>query len=226
MEELGLFLISDATSDETMMLDRLDGFLTAIVTSPVMAPPDVWLPKVWGPTVKDEPTFDSYAQVERITGLIMRHFNSLALRLEQNPDACEPVFDSAVYPDSPREFIDGEMWAYGFMTGVELQRVEWRRLMNDPDQAGMMRPVYLLGTEDVTDEEEELVESPEQREELSKQIPACVAGIYRFWQPDRKAVAQPTVRGENQKIGRNEKCPCGSGRKFKKCCDAEVKPTV
>ena len=22
----------------------------------------------------------------------------------------------------------------------------------------------------------------------------------------------------NKKIGRNEKCPCGSGRKYKKCC--------
>jgi uncharacterized protein YecA (UPF0149 family) len=25
----------------------------------------------------------------------------------------------------------------------------------------------------------------------------------------------PTVR-----VGRNDPCPCGSGRKFKKCCDA------
>lgn len=25
-----------------------------------------------------------------------------------------------------------------------------------------------------------------------------------------------------QKTGRNELCPCGSGRKFKKCCEAKV----
>jgi preprotein translocase subunit SecA len=24
----------------------------------------------------------------------------------------------------------------------------------------------------------------------------------------------------NQKVGRNEPCPCGSGKKFKKCCGA------
>ena len=23
---------------------------------------------------------------------------------------------------------------------------------------------------------------------------------------------------ENKKIGRNEKCPCGSGKKYKQCC--------
>ena len=27
-----------------------------------------------------------------------------------------------------------------------------------------------------------------------------------------------TVINETQKTGRNEPCPCGSGRKFKKCC--------
>jgi SEC-C motif-containing protein len=28
----------------------------------------------------------------------------------------------------------------------------------------------------------------------------------------------PTVRYETPRIGRNEPCPCGSGRKYKKCC--------
>jgi uncharacterized protein YecA (UPF0149 family) len=27
----------------------------------------------------------------------------------------------------------------------------------------------------------------------------------------------PTILNEN-KIGRNESCPCGSGKKYKKCC--------
>jgi uncharacterized protein YecA (UPF0149 family) len=29
--------------------------------------------------------------------------------------------------------------------------------------------------------------------------------------------AQPVVR-EAPKVGRNEPCPCGSGKKYKKCC--------
>ncbi|HHL2060062.1 TPA: SEC-C metal-binding domain-containing protein, partial [Clostridium perfringens] len=27
-----------------------------------------------------------------------------------------------------------------------------------------------------------------------------------------------TVRNEEVKVGRNEPCPCGSGKKYKKCC--------
>ncbi len=29
---------------------------------------------------------------------------------------------------------------------------------------------------------------------------------------------QPTVKRETPKVGRNEPCPCGSGKKYKKCC--------
>lgn len=31
---------------------------------------------------------------------------------------------------------------------------------------------------------------------------------------------QETIRREGDKIGRNDPCPCGSGRKYKKCCGA------
>jgi preprotein translocase subunit SecA len=27
-----------------------------------------------------------------------------------------------------------------------------------------------------------------------------------------------TVRREGKKVGRNDPCPCGSGKKYKKCC--------
>jgi preprotein translocase subunit SecA len=28
----------------------------------------------------------------------------------------------------------------------------------------------------------------------------------------------PPVKRETRKVGRNEPCPCGSGKKYKKCC--------
>jgi uncharacterized protein len=218
MDVLTEFLLSDATSDETMMPDRLDGFLTALVTAPAMPPPSVWLPKVWGTSEKDEPAFTSYAQLERITGLIMRHMSSLIMTLGENPDSCEPIFDSAVYPDSTREYVDGEMWAYGFMTGINLQRQDWQPVFDDPKKAAILRPIYLLGTEDLTEQEEALIETPEQREELATLIPASVAELYRLWTPVRRVVSDPALRRHLPKIGRNEKCPCGSERKYKKCC--------
>lgn len=109
MDELDHFLMSDATSDEAMMLDCLDGFLTAIVSGPVMLIPSEWLPHVWGPTEDDAPTFDTLEQAERITGLIMRQLNGIIWSMQHDPDAFEPVFDTVVYPDDPHEYINGDL---------------------------------------------------------------------------------------------------------------------
>lgn len=222
LEELGGFLMSAATSDETMMMDSLDGFLTAIVSGPIMLNPSVWLPRVWGPSTRDEPIFNTFVQAERITGLIMRHLNGIVWSLRHDPETHEPVFDTLVYPHDPQEYLDAEMWAYGYITGVDLQGTSWEPFFADAASNEVLQPIYLLGADDVTPEQEALTETPVQREELSKQIPASVAWIYRFWQPYRQAVAERTLattyqRGHS-KIGRNDPCPCGSGKKFKKCC--------
>jgi SEC-C motif-containing protein len=41
------------------------------------------------------------------------------------------------------------------------------------------------------------------------------------WAYDGQVAPQSqTVRRENPKVGRNDPCPCGSGKKYKKCCGA------
>jgi len=49
--------------------------------------------------------------------------------------------------------------------------------------------------------------------------------MYRHFAPHRErnaAVQQEptTFRRQKQKIGRNDPCYCGSGKKYKKCCGA------
>ena len=45
-----------------------------------------------------------------------------------------------------------------------------------------------------------------------------VGGAWFFY--DGRAVKQETVRHEGPVVGRNDPCPCGSGKKYKKCCGA------
>lgn len=37
---------------------------------------------------------------------------------------------------------------------------------------------------------------------------------------DGEAPEQQTIRHDGPRVGRNDPCPCGSGRKYKKCCGA------
>lgn len=112
------------------------------------------------------------------------------------------------------------------MQGMALCRPDWQPLFDDPAAREALRPIYLLGADDVTEEEEGLTRWPDQREALTKQIPASIGVIYRFWLPYREALHQRTVpttlERHHPKIGCNDPCPCGSGKKFKNCCGAAV----
>ncbi len=50
----------------------------------------------------------------------------------------------------------------------------------------------------------------------SSALPA--AGSVQGQEPQRKGGRPVTVVRENPKVGRNDPCPCGSGKKYKKCC--------
>ena len=224
LEELDRFLLSEATSDETMLLDMLDGYLTAIVIGPTTILPSRWLPGMWGPSEEDAPQFETLEQAQRILELIMRHMNGIVWTLQHDPDVFDPLLNTMKYEGDPHEYLDGEMWAHGFMDGIGLCRQDWQPLFDDSTAKEALRPIYLLGAKEVTKAEQKLTRWPAQREELTKQIAASVAAIHHFWLPRRKeqhaSLLVSTVRREEPKVGRNDPCPCGSGKKFKKCCGA------
>ncbi len=60
-------------------------------------------------------------------------------------------------------------------------------------------------------------DTPYQHHERS--IFTRVAGQWKF--ADGILVNPDPIRRETPKIGRNEPCPCGSGKKYKKCCGAQ-----
>lgn len=45
-----------------------------------------------------------------------------------------------------------------------------------------------------------------------------LAGPVQGQEPQRRGGKQATVVREDPKVGRNDPCPCGSGKKYKKCC--------
>jgi uncharacterized protein len=65
--------------------------------------------------------------------------------------------------------------------------------------------------------------SAERREKLIVGAAAGVTGIYRYFEAQRLVETElygneSTFRRVTPKIGRNDPCPCGSGKKFKQCC--------
>ncbi len=59
---------------------------------------------------------------------------------------------------------------------------------------------------------------PEEVEELEARQRSKQEQELRMSHGDEEAAKPKPVRRKNKKIGRNEPCPCGSGKKYKKCC--------
>ena len=216
--ELDMFLLNEVEPDEAMTIDILDGYLHAIAIAPTTVHPKQWLPKVWG-TGTFMPPMDSIDQLNHVLGLVMRHFNGIIAGLQSEPREISPVWATREYRG--KEYDEAEGWAYGFVEGMRLCWDDWKPLLDTPERQAWFRPVALLGEDDFCADQDELTKTPARRAKIAQQIPEAVLAMHAYWLPLRQAVYEREVAKAMQpKVGRNDPCPCGSGKKFKKCCGA------
>jgi len=217
LDELDNFLLYGLEDDQGMALEALDGYLHAIAIGPQTIMPSQWLPKVWGQGITQLPPTHDLDQLNHIMALVMRHYNSVISGFQHKPPVTAPYWSIHHYDNG--EFEDAEVWAYGFTEGVALQRDAWQPLFDSPEGRHWYRPIGLLGEDNFSADQDALTTTPAQREQLAMQIEDCLVNIHAFWLPLREATYEREMSKRfRAKVGRNEPCPCGSGKKFKKCC--------
>jgi uncharacterized protein len=216
LQEFNRFLLYEVDSDDSMVIETFDGYLHAIAIGPSTLHPKQWLPKVWGMDTM-LPPMKSMDQLNSVLSLIMRHFNSIISGFESDPREFIPYWETVTHRG--REYVDAEMWAHGFVTGMQLSWEDWKPMLDTPEGQAWYRPIGLLGQVEFCPDQLELIKTPAKRNKLANQISDAVMAIHAYWMPLRIAVHERTVAKAMQpKVGRNETCPCGSGKKFKKCC--------
>lgn len=212
--ELDDFLSSDATPEECMGISMLDGFLTALAIGPNPVLPSRWLPLIYGETAQDTMQWASPADAEHVLNLIMRLMNGIAWQLRKAPEGFVPILVEDEHEGQTIRIIDE--WCIGFMQGVQLDHAAWAPLFESHDEKAFLLPIILYGTESGNKELESRPELQKRHEQFADSLADCVLAVQDYWLPQRRAAM--TVRREQQKTGRNDPCPCGSGAKFKKCC--------
>ena len=202
-----------------MNLEQLDGLLAALVCVPDDVPQSEYLREVWGDDMVNEDTFAAQPILQEFVGLIERHRGAIAHTLQTGD-----VFMPLLLEDEQGVAL-GNDWANGFLRGMGLRKEDWAPLVDDEDSGGSLVPIFALAHEHDPDPKmrpyQERV-SAELREKLIAGIIAGVVKIYRYFQEQKlnmqMVVDSTTYRRFAPKVGRNEPCPCGSGRKFKHCC--------
>ena len=213
LRELEEFLLSGKTPDECMDISSLHGYLTSLAIGPETVMPSKWLPEIWG----GEMEWDSTTEAEQVMGLIISFFNTIIKVFTNNPDSFKLLLKSQVA--SGEEIILLENWCTGFMVGVDIAFDSWELLFESEEDKELMTPVVLFGTDRGRDTMLKIPESSDMKfDNWVDLIQKSVRAIHSFWLPYRKDVHQSTTQAVSQKVGRNEPCPCGSGKKFKNCC--------
>jgi uncharacterized protein len=206
---LGGFLQSEQVGPDSLPLECLDGFFTALVIGPAEVPPSEYLPLVWGMPAGEEPRFDSPEQASFVKDLLDRHWKAISTRV----NALEPHYP-IILPAAPED--RGRTWGEGFTMGLQLRQEAWVPILRHKQSSPIVWAILSLIAEEYDPEAEPL--SVEERREVLELLSVSILAINAFWRDPEMRKPPTPVRSE--KIGRNQPCPCGSGRKYKKCCGA------
>jgi uncharacterized protein len=214
-DRLGEFL-KICTGGKAMNVEELDGFFAALVAGPEVVMPSEYLPEVFGGEMSGSHEFGSLEEANDILALLMRHWNDIAATLSKG-DVYRPIL---LEDENGAEHAYD--WARGFMRGVEMCRGGWAELIADEEHGGCMVPVLKLYHEH--DSDPQMHPEPigsEQRERVIEHMAAGLVGADRYFrQQGRPGLGTRATEPRNtkSKIGRNDPCPCGSGKKYKRCC--------
>ena len=210
LDRLAALLATPGKDEGPLPLDAIQGLLCAVVSAPQPVMPSRWIPAILGPGHE----FASFAAGEEATELLIRFHNVTANQLNIGEG-----FDFVLYQTEDGG-EDLAIWCEGYLMGVELAEPGWDDVADPDDVAEMLYPFIMLsgrakelslesGKPWMEEEEEKL-----HMADLGDALMGTVLDNRAYW--FEKSVPD-TVRREGPKIGRNDPCPCGSGKKFKNC---------
>lgn len=204
-------LLSAPHLSDSLTLDALQGFFCAIASAPAEIPKAKWLASAMG-----ESKFANAAEEEEITALLERFFADTQASLAEGVG-----LDLIFYPVEEGE-EELAIWCEGYLLGVALCEPDWYSFAEDEEwvEEFLFPAMALSGSlkQHAEDEGEEW-HTPEEEAELMEEardsLYECVHEAWK-WGFDQRVNRKP-VKREDAKVGRNDPCPCGSGRKYKAC---------
>ncbi|WP_114926168.1 YecA family protein [Neisseria subflava] len=204
-----LIELLDAKSEahNTMRCDEVQGFMMALLSGPDALNPTNWLPEILG----EESLFDAKERTE-IERLVMAMAADMRMKLN------EKILPDLWFYEDEAGNPDFYTWCNAYLYALDIVPTDWFEAVDQEEFEDLFYPIMALGG--IYDEEEngEVILHLNEKEltQLESDLPHVLLDIYWYWQ---SIINKPqTVRREGEKVGRNDPCPCGSGKKYKACC--------
>jgi len=219
LDRLERLLEQRALPFQGLGLEGLDGFLSARAVAPVVADDD-WTARIWGPT---PPRWESAHEADDVAALLAGLEATVVRRVrtgEDLPPLLQPLVGLPEDPDAdhPDSLDLGREWAEGFFLAVEDAEEAWDAWIDAEDWIGeIFLQLEELATGQLTVDPGETPEVLPYRDRLDTiaSLPGMLADLHAH-RIEQATPREPVRRAPAP--GRNDPCPCGSGRKYKACC--------
>jgi uncharacterized protein len=227
IDRLSQLLDQRAVPFNGLNIEALDGYLSAMVLSPSDIASEEWQPPVWG---RLPPRWDNDVERAQVDALLQDQWHLASLRARFDGDDLPAYLSPLIWlPEDPDAMDDGASgadaldigrdWTSGFFRGVQLREAGWDAWLDGNE---WIDDIFLLidqlASGGILDPDLSGVPIPiTYRQRLD--IVAGLPGMLRDLQHHR--INALTLREPLRRTPipeRNAACPCGSGRKYKKCC--------
>lgn len=227
VDELDHALAALPSDRESFDVAMLEGYLVGVLLQPSEAMPSAWLPPIFAAPDGEPMIPGDAAHVQRVTDLVMRRYHTLAAHIHGREPFDPIVYDIAAEDGAPpslqQELAALWSWAAGFLAAMRTFPAVFERADEDDDLSETLVHILRHLPIDPDDDSEDAKAMREEREHIDREHPLANLDVALVTLVDAvldiadiTRPREPVVRAQ-PKVGRNDPCPCGSGRKFKQC---------
>ena len=215
---------------------ELCGFLLVVCSAPEMIPPRDWLPIVLG---EDLDIPEELGEPNVVLEALMGLYNWINFRVINGEDPTPKAMEihEEVFANFGEHTALGQ-WSKGFYEGHDWLSEVWEEFLNEELEDELSS--YLLPLSLFLDENcaralyEDFARQDKSFHEVAEfmlqifnaaatdysQLGRSIAELVEEYGEEAPAPQDKltTFEQEEPKVGRNDPCPCGSGKKYKKCC--------
>jgi uncharacterized protein len=227
IKHINELLATELFTEDTMAFEQMHGLLCAVVSSPIEVPQTQWISAIFD----SEKNLLQKEETKPFIKYLVTWHDEIQKKLAKS-DVVEPYFieeeKQIPYQKASNEQIAS--WAAGYMAGILLNQADWLESGHN-EIYKVLTPITSFAAvfAEKLPKGSQKPPGPEVvRAQYLTALPSAIQASYNFWRQHQGCVHTHhdhahgahtgTIRYDQPKVGRNDPCTCGSGKKYKKCC--------
>ncbi len=222
------FLSSPQRPKDTLTYPQLAGFLFSLANGPELIPPSEWIPMVFN---DQEAQYETKDEAEQVLQARMALYNDCVRERPKGTISLPPGCEVRLQPmDNLNVDAPLSQWAQGFGMGYDYLAEVWDAYTPeelDEELGALLMTLTFFSSPKLAKAYRKETKGKSTLAQLAASIMEVFPEAMGEYVHLGRSIYQARLEAgdlnhdpaSRPKIGRNDPCPCGSGKKFKKCCD-------